>query len=124
MPQATAPITSSFKYNLRDLYVSFSDQQGNNFSALFDTVPTLNNFVRYLMAVVCHVNCHSPESPQGTVVGMLPPSAGADLEPNATPLAAGNHSFVLHLHDFSCIHSLRFCYRRICRMSLQGLGGL
>jgi hypothetical protein len=99
VPQATAPITSTFKYNLRDLYVSFGDQNGNNFSALFDTTEVLNTFVRMLMAVVCHVNCHSPEALQTTVKGSIPPSS-VDTEPNASPLAAGMsslHNRYLHM---------------------------
>ena len=88
MPQATAAITSTFQYNLRDLYVSFGDTSGNNFSALFDTVQILTAFVRSLMAVVCHVNCHSPEAPQDTVKGQVPPAV-VDSEPNAAVLAAG-----------------------------------
>jgi hypothetical protein len=89
VPQATAPITSSFKYNLRDLYVSFGDSSGNNFSALFDSTDTLNVFVRNLMAVVCHVSCHSPESPQDTAIGHLPPTV-LDAEPSCTALVAGS----------------------------------
>jgi hypothetical protein len=96
VPQATAPITATFKYNLRDLYVSFGDQQGNNFSALFDAVETLNNFVRHLMAVVCHVSCHSPDAPQTTVKGALPPTA-QDADPNGSPLAAGTRQ-----HPLTC----------------------
>ena len=68
--------------------MSFGDGNGNNFSALFDSTEILNTFARQLMAVVCHVCCHSPDTPQDIVKGNLPPTT-VDVEPNATPLVTG-----------------------------------
>lgn len=59
-PQATSPIGGSFTYNLRDLYVSFTDATRNNWSILFDNADTLTTFTKSMMAILCHVKCHAP----------------------------------------------------------------
>ncbi len=37
VPQATVGITGTFDYTLRDLYMSFADSAGNQWSLLFDS---------------------------------------------------------------------------------------
>jgi hypothetical protein len=60
VPQATSPISGTFSYNLRDLYVSFTDATRNNWSILFDSVDTVTTFTRAIMCIMCHVRCHAP----------------------------------------------------------------
>jgi hypothetical protein len=104
-PQASALISPTFNYNLRDLYVSFSDTGGNNWSILFDQVEVMTTFVRTLVATMCHIRCHLsneghllvlislyllPLADQTNVLkGSLPPSPTIESDPSLPTLTAG-----------------------------------
>ena len=56
MPQATVIITPRFQYNIRGLFMSFSDvETGSNWSILFDVTENMNTFLRHIMAAIAHV---------------------------------------------------------------------
>lgn len=55
IPQATIILTAKFPFNIRDLYISFVDGQGNKWSVLFDSADTMHMFLRHLMAIISHL---------------------------------------------------------------------
>lgn len=43
VPQATVAVTGTFDYTIRDMYMSFADTAGNQWSLLFDSVEVRSN---------------------------------------------------------------------------------
>jgi len=99
-PQATVPLSSSFAYNVRDLYMSFADGQGSNWSILFDAQETMMSFLRVVVACVAHVSMHTDCNAQ--VKGTLSSSSAASEEqPLATGMAAGIYYTAWEMGDLS-----------------------
>lgn len=88
-PQAIAPITSSFAYNIRDLYMSFTDAQGTNWSVLFDTSDALTSFAKAIIATIAHTLHHSNTSISTPIKGNLPPHEADGSAPLAVGSTAG-----------------------------------
>ena len=65
IPQATVALSVGFDYSLRDLYMSFADSSGNQWSLLFDAVEVMTNFTRAVAATVVHLVAHT-EAGAGT----------------------------------------------------------
>ena len=55
IPQATVILTAKFPFNIRDLYISFGDAQGNKWSILFENADIMHTFLRHLMAIISHL---------------------------------------------------------------------
>lgn len=88
VPQATVSVGAAFDYALRDLYMSFADAAGNQWSLLFDSLEVMNNFVRTVAATVVHVVSHGDGgSGGGAVVKRSLPRAATDDD--ATTLSMG-----------------------------------
>jgi hypothetical protein len=62
VPQATVAIGAAFNYALRDLYMSFADSAGNQWSLLFDTADGMASFVRTVAATVLHLSSHHADA--------------------------------------------------------------
>jgi hypothetical protein len=58
-PQATVGVGAGFDYTVRDLYMSFADIMGNQWSLLFDSVEVATNFIRTVAATVTHVTAYT-----------------------------------------------------------------
>ena len=67
------PLLPQFAYSLKDLYLSFSDANGTNFSMAFDTTDLLFSFSRCVAATVAHLSSHAGLT-EGLVKGPLPPN--------------------------------------------------
>lgn len=78
VPQATVSVGATFDYALRDLYMSFADSTGNQWSLLFDSAEVMTVFVRTVAATVVHVASHSDAASQAVVRRSLPRTQAAD----------------------------------------------
>ena len=90
---ATSTIVPQFRYNIRDLYFSFSDiSSGSSWSVLFDQTEAMNTFVRAVattIAFVCtHVGVDSSHSLKLVKLG-LPTNKGA-IDPTITLSTSGD----------------------------------
>jgi hypothetical protein len=65
--QATVAIAGNFDYTLRDLYMSFADTAGNQWSLLFDSMEVMTIFVRTVVATVVHCATHNPDTVDSSV---------------------------------------------------------
>lgn len=90
-PQATVSLSPSFVYNIRDLYMSFSDAQGNKWSALFDSAEVMTTILRAIVASMAHIATHQESKTEIVIKGILPSPAGSSSdEPMLTVgMAAG-----------------------------------
>jgi hypothetical protein len=80
VPQAVVPLLSNFAYTTRDLYMSFSDDKGNNFSILFDTADAMTKLIRVIMATVAHVAGLTGAKNEEAIKGSLPPATAPSSE--------------------------------------------
>jgi hypothetical protein len=102
VPQATVPLSSSFTFNVRDLYMSFTDSQNNQWSVLFDQVDTMTSFLKILTVAVAHIAMHK-EANSPYVKFTLPSSqAGSSEDPALTTgMAAGIYYTIWEVGDLS-----------------------
>lgn len=105
-PQATVAITGNFDYTLRDLYMSFADTTGNQWSLLFDSVEVMTTFVRTVVATVVHCATHNPDTVDGSVTirRSLPraqPSDGEDSTALAQGMSAGIYLVAWELQELA-----------------------
>ena len=82
-PQAIVPITTTFDYTLRDLYMSFADSSGNQWSLLFDTAEVMISFIRNVVMTILHLlthyHQHSSSSEIISIKRSLPSKATAQV---------------------------------------------
>lgn len=62
IPQVAIAMSSSFLYNIQGQYMSFSDTQGNSWSAYFEALDTLQQFQRMIVYVLAHIASHTEAS--------------------------------------------------------------
>ena len=55
VPQATVAITGTFDYTLRDLYMSFADSAGNQWSLLFDSAEVREQYKHILSFTIAQL---------------------------------------------------------------------
>lgn len=84
-------LSAKFDYTLRDLYMSFSDTNHNQWSILFDGQEAMRNFIQCLCFTLCHIGSHQDsEDTSACLVRSLPCEApGADETPITSGMAAG-----------------------------------
>lgn len=90
-PMATVAVGATFDYNVRDLYVSFADSAGNQWSLLFDSIDALSGFLRTLAATVVHVAAFGADGDASRAVRRLLPRLGSSegAEDREAGLGAG-----------------------------------
>lgn len=105
VPQATVAINGTFDFTLRDLYMSFSDAAGNQWSLLFDSVEVMSQFVRTVVATVVHCATHNPDTVDAAapIRRALPRAEPADEEDTvlAQGMSAGVYLTAWEIQDLA-----------------------
>jgi len=91
IPQATVNLTPGFLFSVRDLYMSFSDGIGNQWSILFEQHKIMHTYLRSLVASLSHIAMyHETSVPFIRALASLSASAASgEDQPLNIGMAAG-----------------------------------
>lgn len=90
--QCVVPITMSFQFVIRDLYMSITDTQGVGWSILFDSYEVLANLVRHTVVIMSHLWSQADSDAQpseGFYKSILPSSASMSGSDDDVTIGSG-----------------------------------